>query len=183
MEKATGRRERLPAVTSWRCCWRRGHGGDGGGGRQWFSLSLSLLFFFVFFPAASSSSSSPPSLFSSLLSRFVSLLSSFFSFFFSASPVFIGEKQGGGTSWWRPVCCRPSNARPTRGKWLASGVLVSASFIFFIGPFHFFFFLKKILSHGCGGAAIVHPQGKIGEYLFLGKKGERQGILSLYVKI
>ena len=36
--------------------------------------------------------------------------------------------------------------------------------------------IKIMLSHVCGGAAIVHPQGKIGIFIS-GKCVERQGIL------
>ena len=40
-----------------------------------------------------------------------------------------------------------------------------------------------LLSHVCGGAAIVHPQGKIGNILFLANRERDKEFLSLYVKI
>ena len=85
-----------------------------------FFLSLSFLFLssFLFF------------LFSSLfhvlsLSRSfgLSLLFCSRSPFFFPFPCFYKQKQGRETWMGRPLCCRPSTVRPTRGKWLVSRCL------------------------------------------------------------
>ena len=82
-----------------------------------FFLSFSFLFLssFLFF------------LFSSLfhvlsLSRSfgLSLLFCSRSPFFFPFPCFYKQKQGRETWMGRPLCCRPSTVRPTRGKWLVS---------------------------------------------------------------
>ena len=101
----------LPVVCGGRrCCWGA-EGGRGGGASPFSSSPSSASFFFLPLPLLCSSLV----LFFGL--SLPSLLGPFFSFPF---PCFYRQKQGRETSLGRPLCCRPSTVRPTRGKWLVS---------------------------------------------------------------
>jgi len=115
----------LPVVCGGRRCYWGAEGGRGGGASPSPSSPSSASFFFLFFSSFLFSSllfSLPSPLCSSLV--LFSLFSWSPLFFpgscFFISPVFI-EKQGRDTAG-APLCCRPSTARPTRGKLLGKWV-------------------------------------------------------------
>ena len=115
--------ERLPAVTSWRCYWRRRrHDGDGGGGtvaRCFPSLSPLCVFCFSFSSLLLPFSSLPSLLSSLSLLPLLPLSPLLFYLFLLPLPCFYRQKQGRGTCGGGHCAAAPP---PSLNTWKAGQV-------------------------------------------------------------